>query len=683
MNPNGSALVYSTYLGGNKDDTGRGIAIDSAGNAYVTGQTASATFPLAAAFQSTLKGTTDAFVTELNPAGNALVYSTFLGGDNFETANAIASDGSGNAYVTGSTGSLNFPLANPFQASLSEGIFGSDAFVTKFSSTAMSYLISGQVLDGSNASVSGAEVTLSDGVSLTSMVTESDGFYQFSHLREGGSFTVSAAKPHFTMTPPSQTFNNLNSNQTLNFIATATVAPFYSISGTVTNNGVGLGGVTVTLGGSQSLVRTTDSNGIYSFTVAGGGNYTVTPSLLGFAFSPPSLTFNNLGTDQTTANFAAARQNFVVTNANNHGTGSLRQAILDANATAGLDTIVFNIPGPGVHTIDLLISLPEITDPVVIDATTQPGYAGGPLIELNGVQTGDSGIGFSITAGGSTIRGFAIGGFTRNYGIALTNNGNNTIQGNYIGTDTSGTLRRSNNVGIILNNSSNNLIGGTTAATRNVISSNYFHGIYMTGFGNQVTGNFIGTNATGTAALGNGFNGVQVFTTGTGAGNNVIGGTASGAGNLISGNTRGITLTSSATLTQGNLIGTDVTGTLAVGNGIGIYTSSANTIIGGTVAGARNIISGNTSDGVTIGGLGSRLEGNFIGVDITGTVALGNGGSGVVAGNGALIGGTTAAARNVISGNGGNGGFGNGNFVNAEMVKAFIVSGEYRQRFGP
>jgi hypothetical protein len=618
----------------------------------------------------------DAFVTKINPSGSAFVYSTLLGGSAnpfdgtglSDEAYGIAVDPSGNAYVTGSTREPDFPTTPDVYLPVPVG----GSFISKL---AMSYLISGQVLDGSNAPVSGAEVTLSDGVSLTSMVTESDGFYQFSHLREGGSFTVSAAKPHFTMTPPSQTFNNLNSNQTLNFIATATIAPFYSISGTVTNNGVGLGGATVTLGGSQSLVRTTDSNGNYSFTVAGGGNYTVTPSLLGFTFSPPSLTFNNLGADQTTANFAATRQNFVVTNANNHGTGSLRQAILDANATAGLDTIVFNIPGVGVHTIELLISLPEITDPVIIDATTQPGYAGAPLIELNGFQAA-GGRGLSITAGGSTIRGLAIGRFT-DYGIVLGPGGNNIIQANYIGIDPSGTLRRSNNVGIILNNSSNNLIGGTTAATRNVISGNNFHGINMTGFGNQVTGNFIGTNATGTAALGNGFNGVEVFTTGTSTGNNVIGGTASGAGNLISGNTRGITLTSSATLTQGNLIGTDVTGTLAVGNGIGIYTLSADTIIGGTVPAARNIISGNTSDGVTISGPGSRLEGNFIGVDITGTVALGNGGSGVVAGNGALIGGITPAARNVISGNGGNGGFGNISLGSNNSGAQATVQGNY------
>ena len=599
----------------------------------------------------------DAFVTKINASGSAFIYSTLLGGNPApgDSSNlndegyGIAVDLSGNAYVTGSTRSLDFPTTPDSYLPVPAG----GAFVSKLT---MSYLISGQVLDGSNAPVSGAEITLSDGASLTSTITGSDGFYQFSQLREGGSFTVSAAKPHFTMTPASQTFNNLNSNQTLNFIATATNAPFYSVSGTVTNNGIGLTGVTVTLGGSQPGIRTTDGNGAYSFTLPGGGNYTVTPSLLGFSFSPASLVFNNLASDQTAANFTASRQPFVVTNANDHGAGSLRQAMLDANATAGADTIVFNIPGGGVQTINLSIALPEITDPVVIDAATQPGYAGAPLVELNGSLAG-TGSGFSITPGGSTIRGFAIGRFSSGAGITLKNNGSNVIQGNYVGLDATGTLRRGNNRGIELSSSSNNVIGGTSAAARNVISSNSFQGISITGSGNQITGNFIGTNAAGTAGLGNGINGVEIFNiAGPSSTNNVIGGSAAGAGNLISGNQTGVSINSSGTVIQGNLIGTDYSGTLAIANNTGINASAANTVIGGLTAGSRNVISGNNGDGVAFGGLGSSLQGNFIGTDITGTITLGNGGSGVVTGNGALVGGTTPAARNVISGNRG---FGN------------------------
>src|SRR5207244_4759145 len=156
-----------------------------------------------------------------------------------------------------------------------------------------------QVLDGSNAPVSGAEITLTDGGNLSSVFTESDGSYQFSHLRQGGNFTVSAAKPSFTMTPASRSFTNLSNNQTLNFTATPTNAPYYVISGHVTNGGVGLSNVSVTLSGSQPSIRTSDGNGAYSFTVAGGGNYTLTPSILGFTFTPPNQTFNNLSGNQT------------------------------------------------------------------------------------------------------------------------------------------------------------------------------------------------------------------------------------------------------------------------------------------------------------------------------------------------------------------------------------------------
>jgi hypothetical protein len=407
-------------------------------------------------------GGTEGFVTKINPGGSALIYSTFIGGS-FDTqpfsnitaqGNGIALDSSGNAYITGTTTATGFPASPDSFQPFNRGF--NDAFVTKLT---MSHIISGHVLDGGGLAVGGAEIVLNDGTSLTSVLTEGDGSYEFSRLREGGTFTVSASKPHFTMAPVSQTFNNLNSDQVLNFTATATNAAFHIISGQVTENGVALAGVTVTLGGSQPGLRTTDSNGNYSFELADGGNYTVTPSLLGFNFGPPSQTFNALSANQT-ANFAATRQSFVVTNANNHGSGSLRDAIVNANATVGKDTIVFNIPGPGVKTISLLTALPEITDPVVIDATTQPGYTGTPLVELDGLALVGSVNGLAIKAGGSTVRGLAIGNFRNNAAIFLNGCDNNLIQGNYLGVAADGTTARPNFRGLILTNSSNNAIGG-------------------------------------------------------------------------------------------------------------------------------------------------------------------------------------------------------------------------------
>jgi hypothetical protein len=427
----------------------------------------------------------------------------------------------------------------------------------------------------------------------------------------------------------------------LNFTATATNAAFHTISGQVTENGVALAGVTVTLSGSQPGLRITDSNGNYSFELAGGGNYTLTPSLIGFNFGPASQTFNALGANQT-ANFAATRQSFVVTNANNHGTGSLRDAIVNANATIGKDTIVFNIPGPGVKTIALLNALPDIIDAVVIDGTTQPGYTGTPLVELDGlaITTGSVG-GLNIKAGGSTVRGLAIGNFRNNAGILLNNCDNNLIQGNYLGVGADGTTARANQRGIVLTNSSNNVIGGTAASARNVISGNGGSGIDIAGNGNVVQGNFIGTNAAGTAAIAQP-GGVGIFN--LSSTDNLIGGTAAGAGNLISGHQFGIQTNGKGTTIQGNLIGTDVTGTKKIPNTTAaVQVFGENMLVGGVTPGARNVISGN-ANGVFVRGAGSKVQGNYIGTDITGTLALGNAGNGVTAGEGALIGGTTPEA---------------------------------------
>ena len=133
MNPSGSALEYSTYLGGSSSqiEWGASVAVDAAGNAYVTGTTLSSDFPTTpGAFETTFGGGTDAFVTELNPSGDALVYSTYLGGSGNDEGNGVALDGAGNAYVTGDTGSTNFPTtAGSFDTTYNGG--NNDTFVTK------------------------------------------------------------------------------------------------------------------------------------------------------------------------------------------------------------------------------------------------------------------------------------------------------------------------------------------------------------------------------------------------------------------------------------------------------------------------------------------------------------------------------------------------------------------------
>src|SRR5262245_2021302 len=192
---------------------------------------------------------------------------------------------------------------------------------------------------------------------------------------------------------------------------------------------------------------------------------------------------------------------FVVTNTGDSGAGSLRQAILDANAHLGADSIIFNIPGSGSHTITPSTALPTISDPVTIDGSTQPGFTGSPIIELDGSRAGANVDGLRITAGNSVVSGLVINRFSSD-GVELSVNGGNIVQGSYIGTDLTGTVDLGNAFRGLNITSSNNTIGGTTAAARNVISGNDNTGIIMGAgtTGNLVQGNFIGTNAAGTEA---------------------------------------------------------------------------------------------------------------------------------------------------------------------------------------
>jgi hypothetical protein len=354
-------------------------------------------------------------------------------------------------------------------------------------------------------------------------------------------------------------------------------------------------------------------------------------------------------------------QTFEVTNVNDSDVGSLRDAILKANASPGPDTIVFNIPGSGARVIFLLAALPEITDPIVIDATTQPGYTSTPLVELNGAFSQTTN-GLVIKAGGSTVRGLAIGRFIE-AGISVRDCDNNIIQGNHIGVDTTGNVQRENRRGIVLTNSSNNLIGGTTATARNVISGNAFEGVEIFGSPNVVQGNFIGTNAAGTAAIPNG-TGVDISTSPSlPFNNNLIGGTSPGAGNLISGNrSSGVFTNAAGTIIQGNLIGTDFSGSSRISNQTGIEVSGTDILIGGLTSAARNVISGNDTGieiraSSTSSPQGNIVQGNLIGLNASGTGPLPNIKRGIeledAVGN--TIGGTQLGAANEIAFNNGPG----------------------------
>lgn len=141
LNGNGSQIIYATYLGGSDDDSPRGIAVDMDGNCYVSGNTYSSNFPTSSAFQATLNGGSDAFLVKLSPNGSSFVYSTYLGGSNDDLAFDVACDLEGNAYATGRTESLNFPVANPTQPQRAPGE-PHDAFVSQFDSSGSGLIFS-------------------------------------------------------------------------------------------------------------------------------------------------------------------------------------------------------------------------------------------------------------------------------------------------------------------------------------------------------------------------------------------------------------------------------------------------------------------------------------------------------------------------------------------------------------
>lgn len=346
---------------------------------------------------------------------------------------------------------------------------------------------------------------------------------------------------------------------------------------------------------------------------------------------------------------------YVVSNTANSGPGSFRQAIVDA--TSASDSIVFQIPGTGPHTITPLAPLPLITAGLV-DATTQSGYSGRPIIEINGASAGGGVVGLRLGGSGCTVRGLVINRFSAD-GIRC-DTGGHVLEGNYVGTDLTGTLARGNGqYGIFVFGTSGNRIGGATASQRNVISGTNETGIYiLNGSSNVIRGNYVGLGAYGTNRLGNRNNGITIFN----SSHNVIGGSGPGEGNIISGNTgSGINLNNAVAngnVIQGNFIGLTHDGSSPISNSAdGITLNGApRNLIGGTVEGARNVIAGNGQAGIFLNGAGAtgnRIEGNYIGTDPTGLAARGNGFAGITL-SGALsntVGGTLTAARNVISGN--------------------------------
>jgi hypothetical protein len=302
---------------------------------------------------------------------------------------------------------------------------------------------------------------------------------------------------------------------------------------------------------------------------------------------------------------------------------------------------------------------------VQISGAAQNNTVGGDAAGKGNVISGNDWSGICITGSGTT---------------------GNVVSGNYIGTDPAGTADLGNSsYGVVIQTGAQgNAVGGNTATERNVISGNDAGGIVLSGSGtmsNTVSGNYIGTDVTGTADLGNTGGGVTIMSN---AQSNTIGGGTAAERNVISGNGQyGLSIRSSGTagnIVSGNYIGTDATGTADLGNslaGVCLWLGAQDNTVGGDTTGERNVISGNGGDGVTITNndtTGNIVSGNYIGTTAVGTTGLGNDGDGVNIYNGAqdnTVGGNMVGEGNVISGNG------DGIRISGSGTMSNTVSGNY------
>ncbi|HET7698804.1 MAG TPA: lectin-like protein [Vicinamibacterales bacterium] len=325
--------------------------------------------------------------------------------------------------------------------------------------------------------------------------------------------------------------------------------------------------------------------------------------------------------------YAVTGSTFTVTSTADAGAGTLRQALLDANANgASKDAIVFDIPDAGPHIISLSTPLPFITQPVGIDGTTQPGYSGVPLVFIDGADAGPA-PGLRVEAASTEIRRIGIIGFTAGPGIQLWTGGNAVVRGNYIGLTGTG-LATGNQIGIDVHGAGHQ-IGGNGAEDRNVISGNNL-GIFLQSDsgGATIIGNYIGTSPNGTSAVPN-ITGILADDTS----GHAIGGGAPADGNLISGNGdveiqgNGIMLTNaSGNSIRGNLIGVAADGTTALpntGNGIRATGASDNNTL------ETNTIAFNLRNGVELNGVGNAVKLNSIFGN--GLLGIDQGGGGVTA----------------------------------------------------
>jgi hypothetical protein len=473
INSAGTALIYSTYLGGSGGDTVNAIAVDASGYAYVTGSTSSTDFPIANAAQPNFGGGSDAFVTKLSITGTALVYSTYLGGTgSYESGNGIAVDGSGNAYVAG-TATANFPTtAGSFRTSFAGGF--SDAFVSKLNATGTSWIYStylggtgtdsgsGIAVDASgNAFVVGT--TFSNGFpmtsgSITNKPLNNDAFITkvnptgatlgYSTFLGGSTnddfgnaividgsgtayvtgYTLAADFPitqgAFQPAPSIQTGGSANNS----FVAKIADVNSFNISGRLTDSlSNGISGNNIVVSGSLSWTAQTDSNGNYWIGgLPAGGNFTVTPTADRYTINPINQTFNNLSANQT-VNFVGTLKTYTISGHVTNTGGSALSGVgvswsgsqSGSTQTDASGNYSFSVPAAGTYTVS-----PSMTgvDFSPINKT---------FSNLSGNQTANFSAAFGISGQILTGAGAALSNVTVKLTGTQSATTNTDVNGNY------------------------------------------------------------------------------------------------------------------------------------------------------------------------------------------------------------------------------------------------------------
>jgi len=444
LNAAGSALVYSTYLGGSGDDFLGGLAVDSSGNAYVTGATNSTNFPTTPGAEQTTfgGGTYNVFVSKLNPAGNALVYSTYLGGSGNDQALGIALDFSGNAYVTGLTSSTNFPVSNAIQSVYAGGAY--DVFVTELGPAGTALIYSTYLGGSGDDEASGIAVDASGDAYVTGFTNSANfpvnGAFQGTNKVPNSGYTafvtkiatnVSGTGTTATSTTLSSSMNPSVYGQSVTLTATVTTAsgsPTQTVS--FFDGASSLGSSTLTAGqGSFSIALLTA--GTHSITATYNGDSTFAPSTSS-AISQSvtqSATTTVLSTSPTASVFGqAVKLTATVTSTSGGGrpTGTVafnygQTSVGTASAVSGSETLTTTVLPVGTDSITAVYqgdsNFTSSTSPAISELVL-PGV---PTFSTNAIPVGTGPIAMALN--------------TATNKLYIANEGSNTVSVLDVGTN--------------------------------------------------------------------------------------------------------------------------------------------------------------------------------------------------------------------------------------------------------